>query len=57
MIEYKKHTWVDGEVIEAGKLNNIEEGVSELAKEVSKTETWKFTLEDGRIVEKVVRVG
>ena len=26
-MSYTKHTWVDGEVITADKLNNIEEGI------------------------------
>lgn len=33
MSEYKKHTWVDEEVIDAPKLNNIETGISEAKKE------------------------
>lgn len=32
MSEYRRHTWADGEVITAEKLNNIEEGITEAKK-------------------------
>lgn len=32
MIAYKRHEWVDNDVIDTEKLNNIEQGISEAKK-------------------------